>query len=133
MEFGSGTARKTRRLIEALLRRQGSLRYVPIDISGAMLAETAGVLSGEYPGPYGGSHSRGVPTSRWRAPASERRGPALVLFLGSNLGNFVPDEAAAFLKGIRAMLGAGGPVPAAGWTCGSPPRCWRRRMTMTRG
>jgi uncharacterized SAM-dependent methyltransferase len=32
-ELGSGSARKTRLLIEAFLSRHGALRYVPIDIS----------------------------------------------------------------------------------------------------
>jgi dimethylhistidine N-methyltransferase len=44
------------------------------------------------------------------ADVARRRPPfgrALVAFLGSNLGNFDPDEADALLGGIRAALGAG--------------------------
>src|ERR687888_1358802 len=33
VELGSGSASKTRRIVEALLRRQGRLTYVPVDIS----------------------------------------------------------------------------------------------------
>src|SRR5215469_3801545 len=43
-ELGSGSATKTRRLIEAFLRRQGRLRYVPVDISQSMLEESARAL-----------------------------------------------------------------------------------------
>src|SRR5262252_4025902 len=37
IELGSGSSCKTRLLIEATLRRQPELHYVPIDISGAFL------------------------------------------------------------------------------------------------
>ena len=36
-----------------------------------------------------------------------RRGRALVLLLGSNIGNLVPDEAAAFLRAVRAACRPG--------------------------
>jgi uncharacterized SAM-dependent methyltransferase len=49
VELGSGSAAKTRRLIEAFLRRQARLRYVPIDISRGALAESARRLLAEYP------------------------------------------------------------------------------------
>ena len=39
--------------------------------------------------------------------ASRGRGPALVLFLGSNIGNFSPGDAVGFLESVRARVSAG--------------------------
>ena len=104
IELGSGSSRKTRRLLTAFLRRRPSLRSLPVDISREMLLQTAAALSREYPrlgitpvaGEYGDAMAR-LP--------GERKGPGLVLFLGSNLGNFDPDEAARFLRRIRGTMG----------------------------
>jgi dimethylhistidine N-methyltransferase len=103
VELGSGSSRKTRLLIHALLRKQEALRYVPVDISAEMLAQTAEALAREYPRltvePLVGEYAEAM--ARLRA---ERQGPMLVLFLGSNLGNFRPEEAVEFLRRIRAMM-----------------------------
>src|SRR5881227_3008636 len=44
IELGSGSATKTRRVVEALLRRQGRLTYVPVDISTPALEASARAL-----------------------------------------------------------------------------------------
>src|SRR2546422_8185549 len=49
-ELGSGSATKTRLLIEAFLRHQGSLRYVPVVISQTLLEESAQALLADYHG-----------------------------------------------------------------------------------
>jgi L-histidine Nalpha-methyltransferase len=49
-ELGSGSAAKTRRIIDALLAAQTRLRYVPVDISTAALEESASALLGDYEG-----------------------------------------------------------------------------------
>src|ERR1022692_1900092 len=48
VELGSGTAAKTRLLLDAALARQGSLRYSPIDISRSALEATELPLHAEY-------------------------------------------------------------------------------------
>jgi L-histidine Nalpha-methyltransferase len=105
VELGSGSSRKTRRLIAALFRRQRTLRYIPVDISGEMLNGTAAALSADYPGlsvhPLVAEYRDALARLRREAGA-----PKLVLFLGSNLGNFDPDEAVRFLRGIREMMAA---------------------------
>ena len=102
-ELGSGSARKTRLLIEAFLARRAALRYVPVDISrGALESSSRGLLA-RYPG------------LEVRAIASEYReglrllrvttaGPRLVLWLGSNVGNFDRAEAAGFLRRVQRAL-----------------------------
>jgi L-histidine Nalpha-methyltransferase len=102
MEFGSGSSCKTRVLIEAALARQGALHYVPIDISADFLGQTARRLLNEYRGlsitALAGEYSDAI-----RAlPESE--GPRLILFLGSNIGNFEHEEAIEFLSRIRQRM-----------------------------
>jgi len=105
VELGSGSARKTRRLIEALLRRQHALRYLPVDISAEMLEETATALSREYPRltvePVAAEYGEA-----WGRLRAGTRTPKLILFLGSNLGNFEEAAAVAFLTEIRSLLEA---------------------------
>jgi L-histidine Nalpha-methyltransferase len=101
-ELGSGSAVKTRILLEALLAN-GSVRYVPIDISGELLAQTAQQLLVDYPGlavdPVADDYQRGLSYF-----AQETVGPKLVIWLGSSIGNLDRTSAAEFLRGVRGML-----------------------------
>jgi L-histidine Nalpha-methyltransferase len=96
VELGSGNARKTRHLISALLARRPVLRYVPIDISRSALVRSSQDLLAMHPEltihAIAAEYERGLAILR-----EESRGPALVLWLGSNVGNFERDAAAAFL------------------------------------
>jgi len=104
VELGSGSSRKTRRLLQAFLRRQRELRYTPVDISAEMLAETARALAREFPRltvtPLAAEYYEAMERLRSGGGA-----PRLVLFLGSNLGNFTAEDAARFLACLREMLG----------------------------
>jgi dimethylhistidine N-methyltransferase len=103
VELGSGSARKTRRLIEAWLARSGRLRYVPIDISRSMLEKSALQLIADYPAlsvhAIAAEYHDGL-----RQLASATLGPKLVLWLGSNVGNFSRRGASAFLRRVAAAL-----------------------------
>jgi len=102
-ELGSGSARKTRILIEAFLARHGALRYVPIDISRSALAASAEGLLARYPGlevhAIASEYREGV-----RLLRASMSGSKLVAWLGSNVGNFDRSEAAGFLRRVRAAL-----------------------------
>jgi len=105
VELGSGSARKTRLLIEAILRRQLRLAFYPVDVSEAALREAAARLDGDFPQlhvePIVADYSRGFPALR------DLPGRKLVLFLGSTIGNFDPEEARAFLSRLRQALAPG--------------------------
>lgn len=107
-ELGSGSASKTRRIIEALLERQRRLLYVPVDISPAALEESAHALLQDYPAlaveAYAGDYDAALPRLGENFDDGSR---ALVLFLGSNVGNFDREEARAFLRRVRRVLRAG--------------------------
>jgi dimethylhistidine N-methyltransferase len=110
LEMGSGSAQKTRRLIEALLKRQAELRFIPVDISASALEQSARVLLQSYPRlkitAYAGDYYDGL--KALRSSGDERqRGRTLALFLGSNIGNFDATEAHTFLRALRSVLASG--------------------------
>ena len=106
VELGSGTAAKTRLLLDAALARQGKLRYSPIDISRSALDQTVAALNVEYPAitvePQVTDYLDGL--RRFSRNGVER---TLVLFLGSNVGNFEPPEARRTLQAVRDTLHTG--------------------------
>ncbi|HZH92164.1 MAG TPA: L-histidine N(alpha)-methyltransferase [Pyrinomonadaceae bacterium] len=109
LELGSGSATKTRRLIEALLKRQADLLYLPVDISASALEASADILLQTYPALRIEAYASDYDTALARL-GGERDGRderLLALFLGSNIGNFDRDDAARFLLSLRGVLRAG--------------------------
>jgi dimethylhistidine N-methyltransferase len=106
VELGSGYSVKTRLLLAAILRRQPRLHYVPVDICSVALQEAALVLRSEIPN---------LEITALAAEYHDALGylktlptqPQLILWLGSNVGNFHRDEAAAFLERVREPLASG--------------------------
>ena len=107
-ELGSGSATKTRRIIDALLSAQSSLKYVPVDISAAALEASAHALLGDYAALRVSAYAADYDSALPRLAEEREEGTrALVLFLGSNVGNFGRAEARDFLRRVRAVLRAG--------------------------
>ncbi|HEX3550741.1 MAG TPA: L-histidine N(alpha)-methyltransferase [Candidatus Elarobacter sp.] len=106
VELGSGSALKTRLLIDAVLERQPSLTYRPIDISADALTESALALAGAYAAvrieAYAGDYFPLLRDKRLTV-----RGRALALFLGSNIGNFEPPDAEELLRLLASALHRG--------------------------
>jgi L-histidine N-alpha-methyltransferase len=106
VELGSGTAAKTRLLLDAL-REQGTLwRYIPIDVTEAMVRDCAETLVEEYPG----LHVHGIVGDFERhlsyvpRPGGGRR---IVAFLGGTIGNFPPGSRRRFLRSMARLLRPG--------------------------
>ena len=102
VEFGAGSATKT----PILLREVRPKAYVPIDISGDYLRESAGVVDGDFPDlavyPVEADFTKDV------ALPPEIDGLArLGFFPGSTIGNFVPQSATDLLRHFRNTLGTG--------------------------
>jgi len=102
VEFGSGSAEKTRLLIDAALVGQKTLRFTPIDISQAALQASAINLLNEHPGLDVVAIAAEYRDALQTLPTPTN--PRLLLFLGGNIGNFTPEDAASFLSGIAAQM-----------------------------
>lgn len=107
VELGAGSARKTRLLLDALLRRQGALLYVPIDVSRDALTAAAGALVADYPGLRVCAIADEYGPGLRRLGPPDPRAPRLVAWLGSSIGNLRRAEAAAFLARLRGGLAPG--------------------------
>ena len=105
VEFGAGSLRKARILLEALER---SRAYLPIDISGDFLMDMIAPLKDSYPG----VRMRAVVGDFTRAialgPLSPGAGRRVGFFPGSTIGNFQRPDAVAFLRQARQTLNGGG-------------------------
>lgn len=103
VELGSGSAVKTQRLIAAALDRYRRIHYVPIDVSPTALEDSARRLTRRFPAlrvtGYVADYRGGL--ERITAKA---RGPRLIVFLGSSLGNYETDVAAELLAMIAGTM-----------------------------
>ncbi|MBC7605096.1 MAG: L-histidine N(alpha)-methyltransferase [Ramlibacter sp.] len=104
VEFGAGSLRKVRMLLDAMER---PARYLPIDISGEHLSRSAAALQEDYPGldvqPVVGDY-----TQRLLLPAPlPGSGQRVGFFPGSTIGNFTPKEALNFLEVAAQVLRGG--------------------------
>lgn len=105
-ELGSGSSKKTRLILEALAQRQETT-FFPIDISRAALAQCAREL-GDIPNlSVSGLHMEYLPGLHEAKARRQKKGPLLVLFLGSTIGNFDRDAGERFLRSVREQLSPG--------------------------
>jgi dimethylhistidine N-methyltransferase len=100
VEFGAGSATKTPILLEAI----APAAYVPVDISGDYLEQSAGQLRQRFPSleivPVSADFAR-----PFALPDEFEQLPKLGFFPGSTIGNFVPWSATDLLRQFRALLG----------------------------
>jgi dimethylhistidine N-methyltransferase len=106
LELGSGSAVKTRLLIEEALRVQDMLRYSPIDISGEALRASAETLVEAYPALRVSAYEGDYFTILGK-PDLRRGGKVLAMFMGSNIGNYTPAVARELLCAISKSLKPG--------------------------
>lgn len=104
IEYGSGASTKIRLLLDALKPKA----YVPMDISKDFLYESAIELRKHFP--WLEIHATCLDYSQpaqlpKALPVNAKK---VAFFPGSSLGNFSPDEALSFLKGVRKTVGDNG-------------------------
>jgi L-histidine Nalpha-methyltransferase len=102
VEFGAGSQTKTPILLEAI----EPAAYLPVDISGDYLEESARELERRFP------KVEVIPvvadfTRPFTLPGGLDHLPKLGFFPGSTIGNFVPWSGSDLLRHFRALLGTG--------------------------
>jgi len=106
VELGAGDGVKTSILIESFLGRDLQFRYIPIDISESAMQALISSMSKKFPALSAqGIVAEYFDALKWLSSVTERRN--LVLFLGSNLGNFSKPQARVFLRGLWNTLNDG--------------------------
>lgn len=107
IELGCGDGHKTQTLLSALTKRFDNFRFTPVDIcedSTRQIKQRINqVLPDIHVQPWHGDYH-----SFLKTPSPVKSGQQqLVLFLGSNIGNFTRDEALAFLRAINRFCRPG--------------------------
>jgi len=102
VEFGAGSQTKTPILLEAI----APAAYIPVDISGDYLEQSAADLQQRFPRleviPVVADFAR-----PFTLPGGLEHLPKLGFFPGSTVGNFVPWSATDLLRQFRSLLGSG--------------------------
>jgi len=104
IELGSGSSVKTEYLLSAYQSRYGDICYTPIDISVNALKDAGRSITQQRPevqvvgihGTYADSF-----------PLIRHASPSLIIFLGSTIGNFTPEEEHIFWSDISENMQAG--------------------------
>jgi L-histidine N-alpha-methyltransferase len=102
VELGSGSATKTRLLLDAMSAAGALQRFVAVDVTEEVVRGGAAELTQEYPG----LHVHGLigDFERHLDRLPPPRGPRLVAFLGGTIGNLDPAERRRFLRIVAGLL-----------------------------
>jgi len=102
VELGSGTASKTRALLYAMAGAGALERYVPFDVDPGVVLTCAEELTDHYPGLAVHGVVGDFECHLGYVPDGDRR---LIAFLGSTIGNLMPDARERFLASVRELMG----------------------------
>jgi L-histidine N-alpha-methyltransferase len=101
IELGSGSAAKTRVLLDAMQAGGCLEAYAPVDISEEITRDTADRIADEYEGVEVSGHVCDYELDLERVPVP---GPRVIAFLGGTMGNFQPAQRSSFLRRIANLL-----------------------------
>lgn len=105
VELGSGSSTKTRYLLDAY-PTDNPLYYIPVDVSGSILKESAYNLLADYPN----LKIQGKVATYDRALQQLSQsflGKRTIAFLGSSIGNFDPTQCDRFIEQVTTALNPG--------------------------
>jgi L-histidine Nalpha-methyltransferase len=105
VELGAGTASKTCLLLAAAARRQIDVVYMPLDVSPDTLGSACQGIESAFPGVL----IEPVVVNYLSSPPQleEFDGSTLALYLGSSIGNFMPQESRMILRNLGSQLRSG--------------------------
>ena len=103
IELGAGDGKKTKILLKHFEKKNYTFKYLPVDISQNILKQLSHGLREEMPGldvaPQQGTYMQVL-----NELSEYKNRKKVILFLGSNIGNFSRQEAVSFLSGIRKSM-----------------------------
>lgn len=103
IELGAGDGSKTSLLVDYFLKQTADFTYVPIDISEEALSFLTEKFKAQFPGlsiqTEQGDYFQTLET--FRSKSNKRK---IILFLGSNIGNFGKEQAQNFFRQLRAVM-----------------------------
>ena len=103
IELGAGDGTKTAVLIDHLLNQDVDFTYQPIDISQEANDALSAKFRDRFPelriAPHTGDYFKVLDTLK-----NENGRRKVILFLGSNIGNFLRDNAVAFFRSLRNVM-----------------------------
>lgn len=103
VELGAGDGKKTKILLQSLIHRKINFDYLPIDISQNALDQLEGSLKKNMPQvpirPLQGTYLETI--KKLDSLGSTKK---VILFLGSNIGNFTHTQAISFLKNLQKSM-----------------------------
>lgn len=103
IELGAGDGTKTKILLSYFLNKKAQFKYSPIDISKNTIVSLVSKLNEEFPdlkvNGLVGDYFKLIGKIKPNGFSKK-----VILFLGSNIGNFTDHESLDFLKRIRNML-----------------------------
>lgn len=103
IELGAGDGTKTSLLVDHFLRQNANFRYVPIDISSEALNFLTDKFHEEFPDldiqPEQGDYFKTLET--FKGESDKRK---IILFLGSNIGNFSEEQAFEFFLQLKTVM-----------------------------
>jgi len=106
IELGAGDGSKTAVLIDHFLKAGADISYLPIDISQEALDHLSRRFVSEFPGlglrPMNGDYFKIL--GSLKNDVGRRK---VLMFLGSNIGNFSRDNSVAFFRSLRGVLNEG--------------------------
>ncbi len=103
IELGAGDGLKTAVLVEYLLKQKSNFRFIPIDISSEALNFLTDKFHKQFPDldiqPEQGDYFKTLKTFSEKSDKKK-----IILFLGSNIGNFSEEQALSFFKDLRRVM-----------------------------
>ncbi|WP_375444233.1 L-histidine N(alpha)-methyltransferase [uncultured Fibrella sp.] len=111
IELGAGDGLKTKVLLSHFVEQNARFSYSPVDISETVLDELTDDLRQKLPTltvkPQHGDYTDALAQIVQRTASEADSTRLIVLFLGSNIGNFTPDAALDFYHQLSALLRPG--------------------------
>ena len=107
LEFGAGDGLKTKILLKHFLAERAQFDYLPIDISKNAIDQLVSGLHKDFPNLQVKGIANEYFQALQRASLMDGHWRKVVLFLGSNIGNFSPEQAKEFLYNLGEGLSPG--------------------------